>query len=78
MLRGCAPIPGTLILGRAATLQRRYIGAKYLSSFTTGEPQSIFNRILVREQVDTDEGFTSGGFAPPRLSAYEVSVANHH
>jgi hypothetical protein len=37
MLRDYAPVPGTLIPGRAAALRVDSFGAKYLSSFTTGE-----------------------------------------
>jgi hypothetical protein len=37
VLRDYAPVPGTLIPGRAAALRVDSFGAKYLSSFTTGE-----------------------------------------
>ena len=37
VLRDYAPVPGTLIPGRAAALRVVSFGAKYLSSFTTGE-----------------------------------------
>ena len=37
MLRDYAPVPGTLIPGRAAALRVDSFGAKYLSSFTTVE-----------------------------------------
>jgi len=35
--RDYAPVPGTLILGRDASLRVVIVGAKYLFSFTTGE-----------------------------------------
>ena len=37
VLRDYAPVPGTLIPGRAAALRVDSFGAKYPSSFTTGE-----------------------------------------
>ena len=37
VLRDYAPVPGTLIPGRAAALHVDSFGTKYLSSFTTGE-----------------------------------------
>ena len=40
MLRDYAPVPGTLIPGRVAALRVDSFGAKYLSSFTTGETNS--------------------------------------
>ena len=39
-MRDYAPVPGTLIPGRAAALRVDSFGAKYLSSFTTGETNS--------------------------------------
>jgi hypothetical protein len=37
VIRDYAPVPGTLIPGRAAALRVDSFDAKYLSSFTTGE-----------------------------------------